>query len=67
MKFPAQIGLCAACRYAQAVKSSRGSVFVMCGRAKTDPRFSKYPRLPMLACVGFELREQEPDDESRPE
>jgi hypothetical protein len=29
----------------------------MCELSKTDPRFEKYPRLPVLACVGFEARE----------
>jgi len=28
----------------------------MCERSKTDDRFAKYPRLPVLQCVGYEPR-----------
>jgi len=35
--------------------SGRGSVFFLCRRADTDPAFSRYPRLPRLACSGHEL------------
>ncbi len=30
----------------------------MCGRAKDDERFAKYPRLPVERCVGWEERER---------
>ena len=39
------------------VESERGSVFYLCGRAATDPRFPKYPRLPVRECAGHELVE----------
>lgn len=29
----------------------------MCERSKVDERFAKYPRLPVLECVGYERRE----------
>jgi hypothetical protein len=48
------IGLCAACRYARVVQSARGSTFYLCRLAEVDPRFAKYPRLPVLRCTGFE-------------
>ena len=48
------IGLCASCRHARVVHSSRGSTFYLCRLAETDPRFSKYPRLPVLRCAGCE-------------
>ena len=48
------VGLCVVCRWGARVESGRGSVFWMCERSKTDPRFAKYPRLPVVACVGFE-------------
>ncbi len=48
------IGLCAACRHARVVRSSRGGTFYMCRLAETDPRFSKYPRLPIIRCAGYE-------------
>ena len=47
-------GLCAVCRHARRIRSNKGSVFFLCGLAATDPRFPKYPRLPVLSCDGFE-------------
>jgi len=48
------VGLCAACIHARRVESVRGSVFLLCERSRDDPRFPRYPRLPVLACAGFE-------------
>jgi hypothetical protein len=53
----AEAGLCAQCAFARRVASGRGSVFVLCERSRTDARFVRYPRLPVLACVGFETEE----------
>jgi len=53
------IGLCARCRHARVVETER-SVFWMCGRSADDARFPKYPRLPVIECVGFEPLEPEP-------
>ncbi|MGD9904224.1 MAG: hypothetical protein AB7U83_12230 [Vicinamibacterales bacterium] len=53
-------GLCAACRWRQDVVGAR-STFVLCGRAREDPRYPKYPQLPVLSCAGFE-----PPDPSAP-
>jgi 3-isopropylmalate/(R)-2-methylmalate dehydratase large subunit len=47
-------GLCAACRNARRITSDRGSVFVMCELSRTTPAFPRYPRLPVLACSGFD-------------
>jgi hypothetical protein len=47
-------GLCADCRFAKVVRSDRGATFYQCGRSFEDPRFSKYPRLPVRACAGYE-------------
>ena len=55
------IGLCAACRHAHVVQSSRGSAFYRCRRAESDPRFPKYPRLPVLRCAGYEPAEEGED------
>jgi len=46
-------GLCERCRHARIVETPR-SVFWMCALAATDPRYDKYPRLPVLACAGYE-------------
>ncbi len=53
----ARVGLCATCRHARIVATPR-SRFWLCGRAATDPRFVKYPRLPMLQCPGYEVAEE---------
>jgi hypothetical protein len=34
--------------------NARGSVFMMCEKAKVDARFTKYPPQPVRACQGFE-------------
>jgi len=47
-------GLCDTCRHVRIITSDRGSRFVMCELAKTDPAFPRYPRLPVLACSGYD-------------
>lgn len=47
-------GLCAACRHARPIVTDRGAQFVQCGLAKDDPRFRRYPVVPVVWCVGFE-------------
>ena len=59
------IGLCATCRYVRVVQSSHGSTFYLCRLAESDPRFSKYPRLPVLRCSGYEAIEDPEDAASR--
>lgn len=54
-------GLCAQCRHARLLRSDRGSVFYQCARAESEPQYARYPRLPMLACKGYEAR-QDIDD-----
>jgi len=51
-------GLCPACAHARVVTSAKGAAFVLCGLSRTDERFAKYPRLPVLACAGFEKPEE---------
>jgi hypothetical protein len=50
------VGLCARCANARRIFSARGSTFWLCRKAADDPRFPKYPRLPVLRCPGFEDR-----------
>jgi hypothetical protein len=40
------------------VTNRRGSVFYRCARADNDPRFVRYPPLPVLACAGYEKVEE---------
>jgi hypothetical protein len=47
-------GLCATCRWMRIVTNRRGSVFYRCALADTDPRFVRYPPLPVLECSGYE-------------
>ena len=55
---PRGAGLCDSCRHQRVVRNTRGSVFSMCERSKTDERFPKYPRLPVLECPGYESEER---------
>jgi hypothetical protein len=50
-------GLCSRCVHVQLVHSARGSTFYLCRLSFTDPRFPRYPPLPVLACGGFQPRE----------
>lgn len=50
----ANAGLCATCEHVRRVTSDRGSVFYLCQLSKVDPNFPKYPRLPVLACSGYQ-------------
>lgn len=53
-----RVGLCAECVHGRRIVSAKGSEFWFCAKSETDPRFPKYPRLPVLACVGYEKRPQ---------
>ena len=48
-----RVGLCATCVHAQVVISSKGSTFYRCRLADTDPRFARYPVLPVRSCSGY--------------
>jgi hypothetical protein len=50
-------GLCDSCRHQQVVRNTRGSVFSLCRRSRTEPElFPRYPRLPVARCEGYEPR-----------
>ena len=57
-----EVGLCTDCRFMRRITSDRGSIFYLCERSATDERFPKYPRLPVLRCVGYESAEGERHD-----
>jgi hypothetical protein len=48
-------GLCGSCRHSRQVRGAN-SRFWLCERSRTDPRFPRYPRLPVLRCAGHESR-----------
>jgi hypothetical protein len=52
----APAGLCETCRHAR-VLASRASLFLRCGLAESDPSLPRYPRLPVVACRGYERKE----------
>ena len=48
-------GICQVCTHHRWVESRRGSSFLLCEKSAEDPRFPKYPSLPVWNCGGFEL------------
>jgi hypothetical protein len=51
-------GLCDSCVHQRIVKNTRGSMFSLCERSRTDPSFPRYPRVPVEECRGHEAREE---------
>jgi hypothetical protein len=49
-------GLCATCTHVRIITSDRGNEFTFCNLSKTDDRFPRYPRLPVLACSGYRAK-----------
>jgi len=52
-------GLCADCRHARAIRAASERGYIQCLRSRTDPRYPKWPRLPILSCPGYEQGEGE--------
>lgn len=57
-----RVGLCSVCRHARHVGNRRGSRFWLCGLAADDPRFPRYPSLPVVRCPGFSPRDPGVED-----
>jgi hypothetical protein len=57
-------GLCGRCTHVQLIPSARGTTYYLCRLALTDARFAKYPRLPVLSCLGF-VQKKETAEERR--
>ncbi len=51
-RLSASPGLCGTCKHLELLASKR-SVFARCGLAEKDPRYLKYPPLPVVACPGW--------------
>jgi len=47
-----RVGLCASCRHGSCQNTARGSEFWRCRLADRDPRFLRYPPLPVIECPG---------------
>lgn len=54
------VGLCDSCRHQRLVPNTRGSVFSLCERSRTEPEFPRYPRIPVASCPGYEPRDPVP-------
>lgn len=52
-KIDAGVGLCASCRFAEVIVSSKQSKFYRCRLSDVDRSFRRYPVLPVVACVGY--------------
>ena len=50
-----RVGLCASCQHVKRLYTKGCSVIYLCRLSASDPRFSKYPRLPVSACTGYTL------------
>ena len=57
---PVLPGLCADCINVKVMRSDRESVFYLCQLSFTDPRFPKYPPLPVLSCDGYVQKSPDP-------
>ena len=47
------VGLCESCANVKVVETRKGSRFYLCQLSEVDPRFPKYPRIPVLHCIGY--------------
>ena len=57
---PIELGLCRDCSHGKRIETRHGSVFLLCLRSIDDDRYRRYPRLPMVACPGYERRAGRP-------
>ena len=48
------VGQCRDCLHHRVTGNRKGSRFYLCGLAKADPRYPKYPQLPVIECEGYE-------------
>ncbi len=47
-------GLCADCAHAKKLTTKIDATIYLCGLAAKEPRLPKFPRLPVIACPGYE-------------
>ena len=50
---PPPAGLCERCANVKIVETRKGSRFYLCTLSEVDPRFPKYPGIPVLRCIGY--------------
>jgi hypothetical protein len=63
-RFTPPAGLCESCANVRIVQSGKGSRFYLCRLSAVDPRFPKYPGIPVLRCPGYRPADHpaEPED-----
>ena len=49
--------LCETCAWVREVVTPKGSRFLLCRLARTDPAFPKYPPQPVVRCDGYRPRD----------
>jgi pimeloyl-ACP methyl ester carboxylesterase len=54
----AGVGLCLRCRHVERVISAHRVTYYKCRLSALDPRFPKYPPLPIVSCAGYEPQER---------
>ncbi len=54
--------LCETCASMREVITPKGSRFLLCQLAKTDPTYPKYPPQPVMQCDGYRPRETNEQD-----
>jgi len=59
---PERVGLCATCCHSEQVPG-RAAIYYLCGLSRTDPRFPKYPNLPVITCPGYEPKPESPEQQ----
>ena len=59
-KLGADAGLCEHCAHAKVNVTRRGTAYLRCLRAEWDERLTRYPRLPVQACPGYEDHRRPP-------
>ncbi|HIA73718.1 MAG TPA: hypothetical protein EYO20_04680 [Gemmatimonadetes bacterium] len=58
----ASVGLCGLCANHRLTRNRVGSRFYLCGLSKEDPRYPKYPVLPVVSCEGYVPGDQLPSE-----
>ena len=51
-----EVGLCTDCRHAKVLRNDRGSTFYFCSLAEKDPKFRRFPPLPVRQCPGYDKK-----------
>ena len=50
-------GLCGNCCHVRVITGDHGNVYYLCRLSAVDPRYVRYPALPVTDCAGFLRRE----------